>query len=103
MYSSFIVDSQSTPINEISSPRNSIVNDDVKFSSASPFMLNIMTDVALANIDRFSVIIDTYIEYMIKVAEILTDQIILVRCYVISVFKVSQELQNEVISFWISQ
>ena len=97
MYSSFIVDSQTTPINEMGSPRTSIVNEDVTFSSASPFMLNIMTDVALANIDRFSVIMETYIEYMIKVAEILTDQIILVRCYVISVFKVSQELLKEVI------
>ena len=95
MYSSFKVDSAS-PINQIGAPKTPLMNEDVKFSNASPFMIHIMTEVVLANIYRFSVIMDTYIDYLEKVSEIMTDQITLVKCYVISVFAVSQELVVEV-------
>ena len=97
MYSSFKVDSPTTPINELGTVKSPIMNEDVKLSNASPFMLNIMTEVVLANIHRFDLIAHTYIDYLIKVSEILTDQIILVRCYAISVFKVSRELNKVVI------
>ena len=91
MYSSFKVDS-SSPINQ---PK-AIMNEDVKFSSASPFMIHIMTEVVLANINRFSVIVDTYVDCLLKVSEMLSDQLVLVKCYLLSVFKVSQELVEEV-------
>lgn len=96
MYSSFKVESSSTPVNEINSPKTPVMNEDVKLSSPAPFMLTIMTATVLENIHRLSITIDIYIDYLHKITDILTDQIILVRCYIISVFKILQESLKKV-------
>ena len=98
MYSSFRVESSSTtPANEASSPKSPIM-EDVTFSRASPLMLHLMTTIMMENMDRFLFLADTYIDYLSKTSELLTDQIILVRCYVISIFRVSEYLLKSVCS-----
>ena len=98
MYSSFHVESLNSPTGEDPFQSDILMHkEDVKLSVFAPLMIHFMTSIILENIHRFSVMGSVYVEYLKKIAKEMTDHIMVARCFMISVIRITEKLVIQVL------